>query len=407
MDFLISSRRARPSDDPIFALNAEATRRARAGENVVNATIGALLDDDGKLALMPTVVETLAALPPAVVAAYAPIAGPEDFRAAVVRDLLGPYGLEGIACSAATPGATGALRMGIDNFLEPQQTVLTGSFYWGPYRTLSDESGRTLGVFNMFDARGRFDVADLDRKLGTILDAQGRALVILNTPCHNPSGYSIDADEWRELAQVLARHGSRSPLTLLLDVAYGHYHVPGLEAAIDAVRGLSDKLLVAFAWSASKSFAHYGLRVGALVALVPDAEERRRIANAFTYSCRGLWSNCNAGGMAAITRVLADPTLAARTLEDRARLVEMMTRRVRHWNGLATRASIRYPRYDGGFFTTVLTEGAERVAEGLRARGVFVVPQSGALRVALCSVSERQIDRIVEALVEELPRGAR
>ena len=33
-------------DDPIFALNAEASRRIRAGEDIVNSTLGALLDDE-------------------------------------------------------------------------------------------------------------------------------------------------------------------------------------------------------------------------------------------------------------------------------------------------------------------------------------------------------------------------
>ena len=33
-------------------------------------------------------------------------------------------------------------------------------------------------------------------------------------------------------------------------------------------------------------------------------------AAALSYSCRGTWSNCNRGGLRAITRLLADPALA-------------------------------------------------------------------------------------------------
>jgi len=50
MEFLIPSRTARPSDDPIFALNAEAVAKKKAGEAVINATVGALLDDSCRLA---------------------------------------------------------------------------------------------------------------------------------------------------------------------------------------------------------------------------------------------------------------------------------------------------------------------------------------------------------------------
>ena len=47
---------------------------AAEGEAVVNATIGALLNDDGKLAIMPSVVDALSELDSTTVAAYAPIA---------------------------------------------------------------------------------------------------------------------------------------------------------------------------------------------------------------------------------------------------------------------------------------------------------------------------------------------
>ena len=59
MEFLIPSRTSRPGDDPIFALNTEARARAAAGESIVNATVGALLDDEGRLAVIPTVVQRL------------------------------------------------------------------------------------------------------------------------------------------------------------------------------------------------------------------------------------------------------------------------------------------------------------------------------------------------------------
>ncbi len=49
------SHASRPSDDPIFALNAEARARAKAGESIVNATVGAMLDDEGRLAVLPSV----------------------------------------------------------------------------------------------------------------------------------------------------------------------------------------------------------------------------------------------------------------------------------------------------------------------------------------------------------------
>jgi len=289
--------------------------------------------------------------------------------------------------------------MAMDDFLEPGQTVLTGSFYWGPYETLADESGRKLTTFNMFGEDGRFDTTALDASMGELMTEQGRCLLILNTPCHNPTGYSLDGNEWKAASEVLRKHAKSGPVIVLLDVAYAYYAPEALQEAVSALADLADELLVLFAWSASKSFAQYGLRVGALVASVPDATQRVQINNAITFSCRGLWSNCNAGGQAGITRVLTDPVLSQQVKTEREALVEMLAKRVSTWNELAgPKERIVYPRYQGGFFTTVFCDDPPAKAAALREKGIYVIPTRGALRVAMCAVNEGQVGRIVDGL---------
>ncbi len=400
VEFLIPSRTARPGDDPIFALNAEAKRQKAEGKAVINATVGALLDDEGRLATLPTVAEALREVPSAVAMGYAPIAGSPEFLRAVVADTLGETERQAVA--VATPGGTGALRHAIANFLDRGHALLTSSFYWGPYKTLADEADRALDTHRTFDDRGAFDVADLDRKLGEHLAKQGRALVFLNTPCHNPTGYSLDDAECAALGEVLARRSAEGAITVLLDAAYAHYGDRGTGGVLRALRAVADRVMVLVAWSASKSYTLYGGRVGALLALVPNEAERKRVDAALTYSCRGTWSNCNALGMAAVTRVLTEPALAARVTAERGALVELLGKRVAAWNQLAKPAGIAYPRYDGGFFTTVLCDKAPERAKALRERGVFVVPQEGALRVALCSVAERDVPRLVSEVAAAL-----
>jgi aromatic-amino-acid transaminase len=160
---------------------------------------------------------------------------------------------------------------------------------------------------------------------------------------------------------------------------------------------------VLFAWSASKSFTHYGLRVGALVACVADEAERRMVASALSYSCRGTWSNCNRGGLAAVTRLLLDPEMARTCNAERAGLRRLLFARVDAFNRHARERALRYPRYEGGFFVTVFHDQPLEKAQAMRAQGVYVVPQSrksggGALRVALCSVAERDVARLVDSL---------
>ena len=399
---LIHAALDRPGDDPIFSLNAEALRRSRAGEEILNATLGALMDDEGRLAILPSVFEALRAVPPEAAAAYAPIAGPPRFLAAVVRDLFGEGPLGQASVAVATPGGTGALHHAIVNFLEPGQALLTTSYHWSPYQILAAHTGRRVETFRMFDGEGRIDLAALERALRRQVQVQGRALLILNTPCHNPTGYALDAREWREVLDLTNEIARSAPLALAVDHAYAKFGRSGIEPWARADGALDGDAVLLVAWTVSKSFAQYGARVGALVACHRDDAERRRIQNALSFSCRGTWSNCNHHGMLAITELLSDPDLRARSDAERERLRQLLDQRVSAFNRHAARAGLRYPRYEGGFFVTVFTPDAERTASRMRELGVFVVPLPGAVRVALCSTPARDVPRLVEALRQGL-----
>jgi aromatic-amino-acid transaminase len=240
------------------------------------------------------------------------------------------------------------------------------------------------------------------------MTTQRRALVVLNDPCHNPTGYSMTEDDWRQVVACLSERAADGPVTLLVDCAYLLYGMRDPRALFRDLRRLLDRATVLFAWSASKSFTHYGLRVGALVACVGDDAARAMVESALGYSCRGTWSNCNRGGLAAITRLMTDNELARACARERDELKRLLLARVEAFNRHARKGLLRYPRYEGGFFVTVFTPSSRAKAEALRARGVYVVPQvgggdQGALRVALSSVAESDVPR----LVEELEHAAR
>jgi len=396
---LIASSRDRRGDDPIFALNAEAMRRARAGEDVLNSTLGTLMDEEGRLALLPSVCEAFRRIGPERTAGYAPIAGPPAFLEAVVRDVLGSSPLATSAVAVATPGGSGALYLAATSFLEPGQSVLTSSYFWSPYQTIAAQAGRALETYEMFAADGGLDVLALEQALERDRVRQGRTLLFLNTPCHNPTGYSLDERDWRALVPVLARAAERTPLTVLMDVAYARYAPGDPSHWVSWLEPLCGAATVLVAWSASKSFAQYGARIGACLALESEAEERERTCQALGHACRGTWSNCNHLGMLAVTECLTDPALATRVERERGALRELLAARARCFVELARGEHLSFPRYEGGFFVTVSTPDPERTAAAMRQRGVYVVPIPGAVRVALCSTPLAAVPRLVEALV--------
>jgi len=401
--FLIGAAAERSGNDPIFALDAEARGRAAKGESILNTTLGALMEDDGRLAVLPSVLEAMRSVPGERAAGYAPIAGPREYIDAVIHDVYGSDPeLESETLAVATPGATGAIHHAVMNFLEPGHELLVPSYYWGPYQTIALQTGRAVRTFRMFGEDGRFDLRAFEAGLAELIARQGRALIVFNFPCNNPTGYSLDDAEWSAVAEIVRRHATKAPIALLVDLAYAAFGGTGASDWVRHVRTMADPAIVLVAWTASKSMAQYGARVGALLATHPDPGVRERIGNALSFSCRGTWSNCNHLGMLAMTRLLTDPDLVRRVREDRARETDRLARRVAAFNAQARAAGLAHPRYEGGFFVAVFTPDGQRTAKAMRAEGVYVVPLSGpgvsAVRVALCATPEAEVPRLVESL---------
>jgi aromatic-amino-acid transaminase len=395
---VIASCRDRTGNDPIFIWNGEARRRIAAGEDILNATIGALIDDDGVLCTLPTVLETLRRNQTNETAGYAPISGLPSYREAVVHDLFADSPLASQAVAVTTPGGSGAVYQAVVNFLEPGQKMLVPSFFWGPYREITAHAGRALDPFPMFADDGSFDIGGMTTAIDRHLAVQGRALVVLNFPCHNPTGYTLSTDEWSRIADVIDDAGQKGPVTVLIDAAYMEFGGGAARSWVDAVPALLRHATVLVAWTASKSMAQYGARIGAVVGLHRDQAELAQMENAMGFTCRATWSNSNHVGQRAVAELLTDPELARQVAGERAGIMALLQGRIDAFNERATQAGIPTPRFDAGFFVAVFTKDSEATAAAMRELGVYTVPIPGAVRVALCSTPAASIPRLVEAL---------
>lgn len=394
---LIPTRRDFPADDPIFALNTEAQARKAAGESILNATVGVLLDEAGQLVVHETVMDLWRELGAMDVAPYAPIAGDPAFLKALVQrywpDLTGA----GAAC--ATPGGSGALSLSLRNFLEPGQALLTTAPYWGPYATMAGEQGMRVETAPWPAAGQALDAAVWDRALRAQMKAQGRVMVWLNEPCHNPSGRSLSASDRAALAGLLREVSALGPVTLILDLAYLDYtREPGAVAAAlkdYAALGAEGRVLVGAAMSLSKAMTLYGGRGGALA--FPWCDDPALQA-ALTQSSRGTWSNCPRAPQSLLLRLARDGKAQARLAAEHRHWSEVMAARAQALDEALEAEGMAPFRWTGGFFVTAPAADPEAACEALKAEGVFTVPLPEGLRVGLCSMRRDEAPRLAHAL---------
>lgn len=394
---LISSRRAFPVDDPIFALNAKALARKAAGESILNATVGALLDDSGQLVVLETVLDLWRELGALEVAPYAPIAGDPAFLTALIQRHW-PQ-LEGPGAACATPGGSGALALSLRNLLEPGQTLLTTAPYWGPYATLASENGVHLATAPWPEAGQALDAAAWGSKLEALMTAQGRVLLWLNDPCHNPTGRSLTAPDRQTLLALLRKVAGRGPVTLLLDFAYLDYtREPAAVAqalADYAELGAEGRVQVATALSLSKAMTLYGARCGALAfPWNPDPA----LQAALTQSCRGTWSNCARAPQSLLLRLARDGRAQARLAAEHRHWSEVLAARAGALDVALAAEGLAPRHWQGGFFVTVPVGDPEGTCERLQGQGVFTVPLPEGLRVGLCGLRADETPRFACAL---------
>lgn len=407
MGMAAGNGRTIPKEDKVFGISGRAKEAAlREGKDaVINATIGALLDDDGALIVLSSVNEAVKSLAPEEYAEYAPIAGIPGFRSAVTRAALG-NSLPGASVSVvATPGGTASLSNVVANYTCPGDKVLTHDWHWPNYKNIADELGRRFETFEMFDAQGGFNLPDFEYKVKKLLRIQDRLLLILNTPANNPTGYSLSLEEWKAVVRVLNGVPEDKKVALLLDVAYIDFAGEEEEtrAFLPLLKDLNENVLSILAYSASKTFTFYGFRCAAMLCLSENKDVIEEFERVSAYSCRASWSNSPRAPQAVIAKIYEDEHLLARVDEERKAFRAMLLARGRAFEEEAQKIGLKILPFTAGFFITVPCEDPEAVSRRLEKKNAFCVPMSKGVRVSVASISEekcRRLPGLIKAAME-------
>ena len=409
---MIAEHAMRPaSEDAIFGAAAKATAAEKIyGKNgIINSTIGTLLEDDGSLVAFKTVYGHLKNLDDTKIAAYAGLSGIPEYLETVKKACFGDHEPKGYIKAVATPGGTGAVRHAIYNYTSLGDSVLTSDWYWDPYKTICEEHGRKLENYRLFNEKGTLDMDSLKQKCDEILSRQDRLVLIINTPAHNPTGYTVSDDEWDQILGYARNKtvGGKKKIVILCDIAYIDFAGDGARDFFDKFTDLPEDLLILVAYSASKSYTMYGLRNGAIICIAPNEETAAEFFNTCSFSNRANWSNGTRGAMQVVADIYTDSELYETVEKERDIYRALLKSRGDAFLGACRETGLKTTTYRGGFFVSVPYRDPQLLADALAKKLLFTVPLQGGIRLALCAVSEdacRKMPALIKETIEELDK---
>lgn len=383
-------------DDAIFALAAKAKEAIKkyGKEKVIDSTLGALMDDDGDLICMKTVYDELKSMPNANIAAYALVAGQPDFLETVQDTCFREFRPEAYIKAVATPGGTGSVRHAIYNYTNLGDSVLVSDWYWKPYVTISEEFGRKVAHYKLFNNRNEFNIQSFKENFEMLLNKQKRLVTIINSPAHNPTGYSLTDEEWELVLDIMIENAKNkeNKIILFVDVAYIEFAGKGNEKRkfFKQFSNLPDNILVIVGYSLSKGYTMYGMRLGAAIGISSNED----IADEFYYSCshsnRANWSNCNRGAMEVMTRISKDANKFEAYEAEKAKYKTMLQKRADVFVEASKDVGLDILPYRDGFFISIPCDNAKAISDRLIDENLFLIPLQKGLRFAVCAVSEEK-----------------
>lgn len=397
MPFTKKSADLTPIVDTVFSIVSKAKEdiAANGAENVTDATIGSLYGEDGTLVAYDTVFGHYDAIDHRTKAAYAAsFTGNPSYRENVWKWVTEGQKLDMPHSVIATPGGSGAVSMGLTTFLDAGETAVLPEIAWGSYTLMCHENGIQYVTYHNFDGDS-FNFDSLREQIEAVKAKQDRVVIVLNDPCHNPTGYSLTFAEWEKLISLLNEEADGCRIILLDDIAYIDYANRPMQDArsyMSLFSRLNENVMVQICFSCSKTLTSYGLRCGAAVVIAQHQEDVRDAEIIMEKKARATWSNIPNAAMDNFVWAVTDGREVF--MKEKQKYVDLMKQRSDLFLKEAAECGLETYPYKEGFFVTLRIPDnhvRDLVHEAFMQNHIYTVKVNLGIRVAVCSLPAAKV----------------
>lgn len=395
---------------------------AEARGKEINGTIGQITDGRGGAVPLPTLAAALSGLSSEDLSRallYSPVEGIPE-----VRQRWRAWQRRGVAAEIpsslplVTAGLTHSLSVLADLFGGEGRPVAIPRPFWGNYRqTFAVRTGAEVKTAPGY-VDGRYNVRAIAEALEGVPDGEP-AVALLNLPS-NPGGYSLAAEERKEMRESLLGVAERRPLVVVCDDAYaGLVFEPDIprESLFWELIGAHPNLVPVKVDGGTKEFSFFGGRVGFLTfGCDPDSGVARALESKMKTLVRSTIGSPVAASQVILLQALRKEGIEAEVEAVRA-LLERRYRALQQALAAADPGLLSALPFNSGCFALVeIPEKLGLTSEQVRRHLLdhhdtgLVSLEPRFLRIAHCSVDEaalpelvRRVERAVGELATSTP----
>lgn len=400
-----SSSESKKLSNNILSLAQVAAKAKSNNPEVINATIGMYNDKNNSFYTFNAVKEVMKGISDYQAFSYSDTDGGKDFQDAIIKWVFKDYINQfkshyfGVV---ATPGGSGAIATTFQNYLDDHDTVLLPNHMWETYITFLKERDCGYSTYTLTDNNGKFNISSLKEEIEKLISIQKRIVIVINDPCHNPTGFCMDDESYDALINLLNSYKNNS-FVLLMDVAYfDFYNSDGniIRARYAKLAKLEEHVLINFAFSGSKTFGLYGLRIGASIMLSRNISEIDCFKNAITYTARSNWSSVSSLGIAIISKLVLNEKYNKMFTDEIKEVSFELTKRSDAFIKSAKEVGLSLLPFERGFFVCVPSNDPVKLMKKLYDYETYVVVTKSCIRVALCAINEQEASKLPQIILD-------
>ncbi|MDX9690869.1 MAG: aminotransferase class I/II-fold pyridoxal phosphate-dependent enzyme [Acholeplasmataceae bacterium] len=377
----------------ILKISKDAVEASKKYNDVINASIGMFYDEDKSIGGMPIVTKAIRQFSDEQILPYPAVDGGADFKKNVISWILGKHEKDirekMYVNACATPGGSGAIASTFALFAKPNDFIFVSDIRW-QYERFADRAKLRIFEHKLFK-NDQFDLDSFKTRLDELCKIQRQVIVIINDPCHNPTGYTLNLSEWQEIIDTL-NSKKENDIVFLYDVAYLDFsHEEDTRHKMTYLPQLEKHVLTIISFSGSKTFGVYGMRLGAAVAISTNEELVKNAIPKYINEARGSWSATPTPSIELLNHFSKEENKEA-FKRGLTHITTLVQKRSALFLKQAKEAGLTIYPFKSGFYTVILTKDPEKDYLKLAEHHIFAVPMTGGIRLALCSLSLTEID---------------